>query len=143
MKINNSNKPALARAHESQEGPTPATEGPQNFVLNPEPQLPRRKIAKRLHEILTDEDLDNAVSVIRRSLKAKKTYWDGVAKKMVEEPDYKIQLDAAKTVLAYREGMPVQRQVVVSEAFESLRDAIFAAKHSPEARKLIESGLLG
>ena len=87
--------------------------------------------------------MDDAVSAIRRSLKAKKTHWDGVSKKMVEEPDYKIQLDAAKTVLAYREGMPVQRQVVVSKAFESLRDATLAAKHSPEDRKLIEFGLRG
>ena len=139
----NTRKRPLARAYGKQEGPMSAQEATQNCVLAPELELPRRKIAKRLHDILTEEDLDDAVSAIRRSLKAKKTHWDGVSKKMVEEPDYKIQLDAAKTVLAYREGMPVQRQVVVSEAFESLRDAIFAAKHSPEARKLIESGLLG
>jgi hypothetical protein len=139
----NTRKPPLTRAHEDQEAIMPAQEATQNCVLLPESTLPRRKIAKRLHEILTDEDLSEAVSAIRQSLKAKKSSWDGVAKKMVVAPDYKIQIDAAKTILAYREGMPIQRQVVVSEAFESLRDAIIAAEHSPEARKLIETGLLG
>ena len=131
------------RAHEEPEGLARPQEDLQSCVLTPKLELPRRKIAKRLHEILTDEDLSEAVSAIRQSLKAKKSSWDGVAQKMVEGPDYKIQIDAAKTILAYREGMPIQRQVVVSEAFESLRDAIIAAEHSPEARKLIETGLLG
>ena len=61
---------------------------------------------------------------------------------MVIEPDYKIRMDAAKTVLAYKEGMPVQRQVVIAESFESLREALTAATHSPEAMRLIETGLL-
>ncbi len=139
----NSRKPALARAYSNQKGHPDASEVPQNAFLSTEPQLPRRRFSKRLNDILNDDDLDNAMEAIRRALKAQKKHWDGVAKEMVAEPDYKVQLDAAKTVLAYREGMPIQRQVVVSEAFESLRDAIIAAEHSPEARKLIESGLLG
>lgn len=103
---------------------------------------PRRKLGKRLSELLDDGDLELAVDTIRGGLKANKSHWDGVAKQMVIEPDFKIRMDAAKTVLAYREGMPVQRQVVVAESFESLREAIAAATHSPEAMKLIESGLL-
>lgn len=103
---------------------------------------PRRKLGKRLSELLDDGDLELAVDTIRGGLKANKSHWDGVAKQMVVEPDYKTRMDAAKTVLAYKEGMPVQRQVVISESFESLRDALAAATHSPEARRLIESGLL-
>jgi hypothetical protein len=103
---------------------------------------PRRKLGKRLSELLDDGDLELAVETIRGGLKANKSHWDGVAKQMVIEPDFKIRMDAAKTVLAYKEGMPVQRQVVIAESFESLREAIAAATHSPEAMRLIESGLL-
>lgn len=103
---------------------------------------PRRKLGKRLSELLDDGDLELAVETIRGGLKANKSHWDGVAKQMVIEPDFKIRMDAAKTVLAYKEGMPVQRQVVIAESFESLREAIAAATHSPEALRLIESGLL-
>jgi hypothetical protein len=103
---------------------------------------PRRKLGKRLSELLDDGDLELAVDTIRGGLKANKSHWDGVAKQMVIEPDYKIRMDAAKTVLAYKEGMPVQRQVVIAESFESLREALTAATHSPEAMRLIETGLL-
>jgi len=98
---------------------------------------------RRLSDILHDGDLEEAVNTIREGMKANKTHWDGVAKRMVTEPDFRIRLEAGKTVLAYKEGMPVQRQVVMQESFESLRDAIMAADHSDEARKIIDAGLLG
>lgn len=140
----------IARAHSPdfcQEAPPAPANAPETLEIMPrviEPhELPKRSYAKRLNEMLTDQDLEGAVDVIRQGLKANKRHWDGVAKQMVDEPDMKVRMDAAKTVLSYKEGMPVQRQVVVSETFESLREALAAAEHSPEARRLIEAGLLG
>lgn len=140
----------IGRAHSpeiDQEAPRTHEEAPKTFeivqgVIEPR-ELPKRGYAKRLNELLTDDDLAGAVDVIRQGLKATKRQWDGFAKTMVEEPDMKVRMDAAKTVLSYKEGMPVQRQVVVSETFECLRDALVAAEHSPEAKRLIEAGLLG
>ena len=111
-------------------------------VIEPR-ELPKRGYAKRLNEMLTDEDLAGAVDVIRQGLKATKQFFSPITKQFVQEPDMKVRMDAAKTVLSYKEGMPVQRQVVVSETFESLREALAAAEHSPEARRLIDAGLLG
>jgi len=115
------NKTSRARAYKNQKAPMPSLEGTQDTVLEPGRELPRRKYAKQLHSMLQDNDLEDAVEAIRRGLKAKKSYWDGVAKRMVEESDLKVQLDAAKTVLAYREGVPVHREVLLSETFESLK----------------------
>jgi hypothetical protein len=88
---------------------------------------------------MTDDDLEGAIGVIRTGLQATKSHWDGVAKRMVEEPDFKTRMEAAKTIVAYKEGMPVQRQMVVQESYESLRDMLRAADHSDEARRLLES----
>lgn len=107
-----------------------------------ESQPNRGSFKKRLSDLLDDGDLDEAVETIRGAMKANKTHWDGVAKRMVEEPDFRIRLEASKTILAYKEGMPVQRQVVMQESFESLRDAIMAAEHSDEAKRIIETEML-
>jgi hypothetical protein len=137
-----------ARSHEiDQEAQPEAKDAPGAMeivqgIIEPR-ELPKRGYARRLNEMLNDEDLAGAVDVIRQGLKATKQFFSPITKQFVHEPDMKVRMDAAKTVLSYKEGMPVQRQVVVSETFESLREALAAAEHSPEARRLIEAGLLG
>jgi len=130
------------RAYRNRNGSTPSQEGPQNVLLEAERQLPRRRYAKLLHEMLEDDDLEGALAAIRRGLIATKCHWDGVAQKMVEAPDYKIQIDAAKTVLSYREGIPVQKELIITETFETLQKTFIEALSSPETSALIQSELL-
>lgn len=54
-----------------------------------------------------------AYSAIARSLAARKFYYNMQTKKMAYEPDFRAQLEAAKLLFAYREGLPAQTVVTV------------------------------
>lgn len=106
---------------------------------SPEVILPSRKLRKNLAELIDNNQIEQAVSAIEDGLSATRRFWSPVTKSFVDEPDHKTRLDAAKTILAYHEGTPVQRVVAVTESFESLRDIIAAATHSEEAQRLIKT----
>ena len=99
--------------------------------------LPSRKFRKNLAELMDCNQVEQAVSAIEDGLSATRRFWSPITKSFIDEPDHKTRLDAAKTILAYHEGTPVQRVVTVTESFESLRDAIAAATHSEEAQRAL------
>jgi hypothetical protein len=94
-------------------------------------------LRRTLTELIEGDETEKAVAVILDGLKATKKYWSPVSKQFEEEPDHKTRLDSAKTIIAYREGTPIQRVVAVTESFESLRDALAAATHSEEAQRVL------
>ena len=54
-------------------------------------------------------------------------------------PDFKTRIAAANMIAAYKEGLPVQRQVVLTKAFESAEETIKKIKDSPELLKAIQT----
>jgi hypothetical protein len=105
--------------------------------------LPSRKQRKSMHELVEAGDMEEAMAQLRGGLKATKKFWSPVEKAFIEEPDYKIRMDAAKTVIAYGDGMPVQRSIAVSDSFESLRDALNAAAGQSALARLALSQSFG
>ena len=99
-------------------------------------------------EILTDEDLQSVAEVYRGALHANQRHWvdegkdpkSGRARGHWEViPDFKTRIAAANMIAAYKEGLPVQRQVVLTKAFESVEETIKKIKGSPEMMKVLMS----
>ena len=106
------------------------------------------RVIQTLMEILTDEDLRSVAEVYRGALHANQRHWvdegkdpkTGRARGHWEViPDFKTRIAAANMIAAYKEGLPVQRQVVLTKAFESAEDTIKKIKGSPELLKAIQA----
>lgn len=97
------------------------------------------KVESRLAEQLKSRPnlMSQVVDVVAESLGAVKKQWDLKAGVMLEEPDHRIRLDAAKFIAAYTEGLPAQTVLnmnVDAGNRPALRDAL---TKSPQARKAI------
>lgn len=101
-----------------------------------------------LMEILTDEDLQSVAQVYRGALRANQRHWvdegkdpeTGRARGHWEViPDFKTRIAAANMIAAYKEGLPVQRQVVLKKAFTSADETIKKIKGSPELMRAFEA----
>ena len=86
---------------------------------------------------MTDDDLAEDMRVLRDAKKATSRVWDIEQKKLVEIPDHKTRLAATTFSRAYKEGLPVQRQLVLTKAFESVEETIKKIKGSPEMMKAL------
>jgi hypothetical protein len=106
--------------------------------ITPSDILPSRKLRKNLAELIDSNHVGQAVAAIEDGLSATRRFWSPITKSFVDEPDHKTRLDAAKTILAYHEGTPVQRVLTATESFESLREALANATHSKEAQQLLQ-----
>ena len=123
---------------------------------NAEIDVPDRKenrptkvsVIQTLMEILTDEDLQSVAEVYRGALHANQRHWvdegkdpkSGRARGHWEIiPDFKTRIAAANMIAAYKEGLPVQRQMVLTKAFESAEETIKKIKDSPELTKAIQT----
>ena len=128
----------LARACEN-----PKIDGPDK-----KENQPTKVSIQTLMEILTDEDLRSVAEVYRGALHANQRHWvdegkdpkTGRARGHWEViPDFKTRIAAANMIAAYKEGLPVQRQVVLTKAFESADETIKKIKDSPELLKAIQA----
>ena len=105
------------------------------------------KIAANLADVLTEEDLERVAKVYRDALGAKQRFWidegkDEFGKSIGHwewQDDHKTRIQAANMIAAYKEGLPVQRQVVLTKAFESAEETIKKIKDSPELIKAIQA----
>jgi hypothetical protein len=97
-------------------------------------------VMSRLLAAMTDDDIDRVAQVYREAMQAETWIWIDEGKD--EEtgrakghrqflPDHKIRLQAANMVAAYKEGLPVQRQIRLDANFTELRDEVEAFKRSP------------
>ena len=102
------------------------------------------KVIHTLMEILTDEDLRSVAEVYRGALHANQRHWvdEGRDPKLGRArghweviPDFKTRIAAANMIAAYKEGLPVQRQVVLTKAFESAERPSRKSKDSPSCLK--------
>ena len=95
------------------------------------------KKAAILADLMTDDDLAEDMRVLRDAKKATSRVWDIEQKKLVEIPDHKTRLAATTFSRAYKEGLPVQRQVVAVAEFKSIEDTIAKLRASPELLRAI------
>ena len=104
------------------------------FSLLPLPHdaKPSRQARKSFQELIEAGQLEEAVEALRAGMKATRKFYSPITKSWEEEPDHRTRLDAAKTILAYAVGMPLQRSVAVTEDFVSLREALVAASGRSE-----------
>ena len=104
------------------------------------------KIAANLADVLTEEDLERVAKVYRDALGAKQRFWieegkDESGKSIGHwewQDDHKTRIQAANMIAAYKEGLPVQRQMVLTKAFESAEETIKKIKDSPELLKALQ-----
>ncbi len=111
-----------------------------------ETQPVAHKIAASLSTMLNDDDLAEVVDVYRRGLKAKQRIW--VENSWTDEKgrlkgrwefvdDFRTQKGCADMIAAYKEGLPVQRQAILLQKFESMDQTRERVSHSPELLKAI------
>jgi len=106
----------------------------------------KQKVSETLANILNDGDLRRVAEVYREGLDATQRIWHEnswtddkgrLRGKWVEVPDYKTRKACADMIAAYREGLPVQRQAILVQQFESMDQTRERVSHSPELLKAI------
>lgn len=108
-------------------GGTPATNEQENQAL-----------VKKLGELLTSNDLENAVEVWRDGLKAVRMVWNNKRGEYLEAgPDWQIRRDMSELIAAYMEGKPMERQMSISGSFAELGEMINEMRLSNEALRLM------
>ena len=129
----------------------PKKEGNPSRASAQEPARPDRvsipqKIIASLATILTDDDLLEVAEVYRRGLRAKQRIWVDNAwtdekgrlrGEWREVDDFRTQKACADMIAAYKEGLPVQRQAILVQKFESIDETRERVSHSPEMLKVI------
>jgi hypothetical protein len=95
------------------------------------------KKAACLADLMTDKDREDNMRVLREAKNAMHHVYDKDIERLVEKPDHKTRLAATTLQLAYDEGLPVQRQVVITKKFETAGEIIASVKQSPELLKAI------
>jgi hypothetical protein len=99
------------------------------------------KKAASISELLTDDDQEENLRVIREAKRAVHRVYDTQLKRLVEVPDYKTRLAATTLDLAYREGKPIERSMEVSGSYKELSEVLAELERSPEARRLLSPEL--
>lgn len=100
---------------------------------------------KSLLDELNDDDIDRVAVVYRECMTATFKVWidegkhkNGRAKGHWEvSPDYKTRLAAANMVAAYKEGLPVQRQITLAGKFKDLSEMMGQLQDSPQGKQLL------
>ena len=88
--------------------------------------------------LFTADTMFEAVSVLERNLKATKRQWSQAEREFIEVPDCSTQVEAAKILLAYGVGQPVERVLSVQQKFEPYDEFEKRAMQSPAFRRSIE-----
>ena len=97
------------------------------------------KAAARLADLITDEDRIENIRVIRDAKKAKTRLWNHIEKRWEEMDDCKTQMAAATLQLAYDEGLPVKRSIVLTGDFSTAEELVKMVNQSPAAQQAIDT----
>jgi hypothetical protein len=97
------------------------------------------KKAKSIGELLTADDQEENLRVIREAKNATHRIFNIDEKQSEDVPDHKTRLAATMLDLAYREGKPVERQITAAVKFEDLAQLQDRVSQSPAFKQLEES----
>jgi hypothetical protein len=89
--------------------------------------------AARLADRLTEEDRQRAKDTIAEAMSANGCRFNTETKLWEEFPDHRTRLAAATLQLAYDEGTPIQRQIVLTGKFDTDEAILDRLAASPEA----------
>jgi hypothetical protein len=99
------------------------------------------KKAASIAELLTENDQQENLRVIREAKRATHRVFNFETKKTEAVPDHKTRLAGVMLDLAYREGKPVERSLEVSGSYTELSDVLKSLEQSPECRRLMSPEL--
>jgi hypothetical protein len=97
------------------------------------------KKAVSIAELLTREDQEENLRVIREAKKATHHVFNTETKKLELVPDHKTRLAAVVLDLGYSEGKPVDRQLNLNVKYDELSEDLKLLKNSPAGRRFMES----
>jgi hypothetical protein len=102
--------------------------------LNPGAQAVRKvvRMAARLADLCTEQDLEDDARVIREATKATHRSFNLETKTMDEIPDHKTRLAATTLRRAYVEGLPDRKVSVVVNDAETAAEVVDRIRNSPE-----------
>jgi hypothetical protein len=89
------------------------------------------KKAAQIADLMTGEDVEADLKVLRDAKKACHQVYDTKKKKLVKVPDHKTRLAATTLSRAYHEGKPIERKEVLTGDIESFPDLVARLKNSP------------
>lgn len=98
-------------------------------------------LEKKLIVLLTNDDLVGATEVWRQGMSANKFAWSQKEQAFVDTgfPDWDVRERMAAKVAAYKDGLPVAKQVIISGSFEDFGALLDRYRQSDEAmRPLME-----
>jgi hypothetical protein len=96
------------------------------------------KKAAQIADLMTGEDVEADLKVLRDAKKACHHVYDTKKKKLVKVPDHKTRLAATTLSRAYHEGKPIERTISASGDFEDLQSLLEAMKHSPASQASLQ-----
>ncbi len=80
---------------------------------------------------------DMADGIFEQGFVATDTRWSNAAKEFLTVPDIKTRLETLKLFLAYRHGMPIQRQIRIEGAFKDRHTELLETARTPTGRELL------
>jgi len=95
------------------------------------------KKAISISDLLTEEDQEENLRVIREAKQATHKIFDPVTKTLIDVPDTKSRLAGVALDLAYREGRPIERQIQVQSTFDDFATLLEKFRSSPAAKRLL------
>lgn len=100
---------------------------------------------RTLFEALTNDDIIRVAEVYREAMHAERQFWVDQGRSKTghalgywqKEPDHKTRIAAANMVAAYRDGLPIARQLALQGTFEELGILLESMRSSGEAARLL------
>lgn len=123
-------------------------------AVNPEEATKRRsraraqsaaaaKVIKKaavLADLITDEDIEECAKALREAMQATRPYFNFETKQVERLPDHNARLTAVALILAYTEGLPVQRVRQDHVHQETTEEIMARFRQSPAAMAALLAG---
>jgi hypothetical protein len=101
------------------------------------------KKAAQIADLMSGEDIEADLKVLRDAKKATHHVYDTKKKKLVKIPDHKTRLAATTLSRAYHEGKPVERSVTLHGDADDFATMLEKARNSPAACDALQRIRLG
>jgi hypothetical protein len=97
------------------------------------------KKAAQIADLMTGEDVEADLKVLRQAKKAYHHVYDTKTKRLKKVPDHKTRLAATTLSRAYHEGKPIERSMSATGTFEDLLELQKRVEQSQAFKQLTES----
>ena len=101
------------------------------------------KKAAQIADLMSGEDVEADLKVLRDAKKATHHVYDTKKKKLVKVPDHKTRLAATTLSRAYHEGKPVERSISLQGDVDDFAAMLEKARQSPAFMDSLQKSVLG